>query len=92
MPNESHTTHVDSRNKASTPTTSTEPWPRPDLRSMELQAADRALMPTSGRGSQLGETVMLLARATVRRASRHAMNAVRPRGDKTSSPRRRAPS
>ena len=40
MPNESHTTHVDSRERATTPATSTEPRPRPDLRSMELEAAD----------------------------------------------------
>src|SRR5580693_5531907 len=42
MPNESHTTHVDSRERATTLTTSTEPSPRPDLRSMELEAADRS--------------------------------------------------
>src|SRR4029450_7009696 len=50
MPNQSHTTHVDSRNRATTRTTSTEPWPTPDLRSMELEAAVRlAHMPRSGR-------------------------------------------
>ena len=42
MPNESHTTHVDSRKRATTPATSTEPSPRPDLRPMKLEAALRA--------------------------------------------------
>jgi hypothetical protein len=34
-----HTTHVDSRSRATTPTTSIEPSSRPDLRSVELEAA-----------------------------------------------------
>jgi len=50
MPNESHTTHVDSRRRATTPDTSTEPRPRPDLRSMELEAAECAY-PISTSGS-----------------------------------------
>jgi hypothetical protein len=43
MPNESHTTHVDSRKRATTPATSTEPSPRPDLPPMKLEAATRGL-------------------------------------------------
>jgi 8-oxo-dGTP pyrophosphatase MutT (NUDIX family) len=40
MPNESHTTHGDSRERATTPTTSTEPWPKLDLPSMKLEGRE----------------------------------------------------